>query len=326
MRECASTSKLPSLTSLKILLAASAAGLAWGLVENTASAQAPGQPQTNQMSPPPTATAPLDASLPPPPGATPGTPGTTDPNAAPGGAAVGTAPPPGAVPPAANGTGALDRAAVPEEDDFSSTPYTEYGEFNDDEDEAEQSRFFAHGRFFGLSMGSGLMGATGNRGVVYQGGFPALDLKVHYWFDFNSALDFGFNQTSFYYVGGKSNGRTDVNIFNLFIDFKYYFTTTNISAGVSFANPYVLLGFGSYTKRELNAANLVYDQADTQISPAVGGGLEFALKQKKLYLAFETKFSFPRFKDYLSSNFGSNGVADLSGFFYTLGGTLLFVW
>ena len=240
--------------------------------------------------------------------------------------AMGAPPPaadPGAAPPGSGGM--LDRAAVPEEDDFTRTPYTEYGEFNDDDDEAEQARFFAHGRLFGISLGSGAMGASGNRGAVYQGGFPTLDLKVHYWFDFNTALDFGVSQTTFFYTGGKSSGRTDVNIFNLYIDIKYYFTTTNISAGISFANPYVLVGFGSYTKRELNSSNLVYDQPDTKISPVIGAGLEFALRPKKLYLGFEGKISFPHFNDYTTSNFSAT-VPDLSGLFWSLGGTLLFVW
>src|SRR5881628_3466051 len=67
-------------------------------------------------------------------------------------------------------------------DDYSETPFTEYGEFNEEEEEADEAKFFQYGRFFGVSVGSGFQGATGNRGLLYQGGFPTLDIKVHYWF------------------------------------------------------------------------------------------------------------------------------------------------
>lgn len=220
-----------------------------------------------------------------------------------------------------------DRAAVPEEDDFTSTPYTEYGEFDDEADEAEQTHFFMHGRFFGVSLGSGVSGVSGNRGALYEGGFPNLEMKVHYWFDFNVALQFGFNQSVFFYTD-PTRGQTDVNIFNFGIDIKYYFNTTNVSAAISFANPYILLGFGSYSKRELNVSQATNDTADTQVAPTIGGGLEFALQQKKLYLATEGKFHFPRFNDTNTTRFQNTttGLDDLSGAFWSLNMSLVFTW
>src|SRR5947209_990104 len=41
-----------------------------------------------------------------------------------------------------------DRTLQPEEEDFTNTPYTEYGEFNEEEEEAADTRFFQYGRFF----------------------------------------------------------------------------------------------------------------------------------------------------------------------------------
>src|SRR4051812_45090894 len=84
---------------------------------------------------------------------------------------------------------AKDRTLLPEEDDFSTTPFTEYGEFNNQEaEEEEDTKFFQYGRFFGLSIGFGTQGVTGNRGQLWQGGFPMVEFKLHYWFDFNIAM------------------------------------------------------------------------------------------------------------------------------------------
>src|SRR5688572_24009328 len=84
-----------------------------------------------------------------------------------------------------------DRTGTPEEDDFSNTPFTEYGEFNEQDDEEAETKFFQYGRFFGVSLAAGYQGVTGNRGIVWKGGLPAIDFKVHCWFDFNTAIQLG---------------------------------------------------------------------------------------------------------------------------------------
>src|SRR5690348_7039292 len=63
-----------------------------------------------------------------------------------------------------------DRTLQPEEDDYKGTPFTEYGDFNDENEEDEDTKFFQSGRFFGVSAGLGFEGATGNRGAIWQGG------------------------------------------------------------------------------------------------------------------------------------------------------------
>src|SRR4051812_26437303 len=81
------------------------------------------------------------------------------------------------------------RTNLPEEDDFKGSPYTDYGEFNNQEAEEEaDTRFFQYGRFFGISLGLGTEQVFGNRGALWNGGFPMIELKLHYWFDFNFAL------------------------------------------------------------------------------------------------------------------------------------------
>ena len=41
--------------------------------------------------------------------------------------------------------GGSDRTNKPEEDDFTQTPYTEYGSFNEEKEEEEDTKFFQYG-------------------------------------------------------------------------------------------------------------------------------------------------------------------------------------
>lgn len=213
-----------------------------------------------------------------------------------------------------------------EEDDFSETPFTEYGEFNEAADEEADSRFFQYGRFFGVSLGLGYEGITGNRGALYQGGFPAVDFKVHYWFDFNFALDLGFYSANhFYTTTVQSLGSVTVNMLHVGADIKYYFPIKNLSAPVSFANPYLAAGIGSYTKT-LNSASAQVQDPDTSLGFCLGGGLEFALSPHQTYFQLEGKVHFVNFKDTYTTDYQAVGLQDLTGYFYTLTASFLFTW
>ncbi|MBL7715767.1 MAG: outer membrane beta-barrel protein [Bdellovibrionales bacterium] len=252
-----------------------------------------------------------------------------DPNAAGSAASSGQSQPgaqPGASGSTPGGANSLGAPQDPEEDDFSTSPYTEYGELsNDEEQEAEDTKFFMYGRLFGLSIGAGAVGATGNRGQAYQPGFPSFELRAHYWFDFNVAIDLGFASMPFSF-SPPAGGVTDVTIQNFSVDVKYYLTTTNLPAAIAFANPYFILGFGGYSKREFTFSTGASEAPDTQPGPALGAGLEFALRKRRLYLSFEGKLHLPRFRDTTSPDFQTFGVSDLSGQFYSVVTGLLFVW
>lgn len=231
--------------------------------------------------------------------------------------------------PAGQGGAGGDKAKVfqPEEDDFSNTPFTEYGEFNEDGDEEADAKFFAHGRFFGASLGLGFEGVTGNRGLLYQGGFPMVDLKLHYWFDFNFAIDMDIYYAKHFYMDpDPSVGHVDVSLIHAGLDVKYYFDTKNLSSAISFANPYVMAGFGSYTQSKSSFAANTTEAPDTGIGMCLGGGLEFAISPKKTYLEFEGRYHIVTFADTYDTNFQSIGITDLTGGFYTFTANVLFTW
>lgn len=218
-----------------------------------------------------------------------------------------------------------DKTYQPEEEDFSSSPFAEYGEFNEEADEDADISFFQHGRFFGVSLGTGFEGITSNRGLLWNGGFPMIDFKVHYWFNFHVALDLGFFSAPHYFDTTPDNGgHVDASLMRIGADIKYYFDTKNLSSAISFANPYVLFGAGSFSKNQtsVSAANT---ESDSSMGISAGGGVEFAVIPKKIYLAVEGKFHFVSFKDTYTKKFDPP-LTDLGGTFYTVTTGLMFTW
>lgn len=244
-------------------------------------------------------------------------------------------PPVSAMPPSGADSGGSNggRTTQPEEDDYRQTPYTSFGEFND-EDEAEDTKFFQYGRFFGVSLGLGYEGATGNRGSLYTGGLPAFSLRVHYWFDFNFALTLGIYSASHQYTGfkgtsGSSNSqKNDVNIFEFGSELRYYFDTRDATAPVTFAGPFLLVGVGSYQKSETDITAPDSVDKHSALGLSFGGGLEFPLKPRKAYLDLETKFHAVNFEGDSLAVTTSTGktVKDSSGMLFTVMASVLFTY
>jgi hypothetical protein len=221
----------------------------------------------------------------------------------------------------------IDRTQQSEEEDFSSSPFTEYGEFNEETEEAADTKFFQHGRFFGLSLGLGFESVSGNRGALWKSGFPLIDFKVHYWFDFNVALDLGLYSAPHFFQITTPSEQRDVKFFHYGVDAKYYFETKNLSAAISFANPYVLLGIGSFSKSETSSIDQSIE-TDNSVGISSGGGLEFAIKHRKVYFALEGKIHFVTFKDTFTTLYQDTtpSVDDLQGYFTTFTANLMFTW
>jgi len=219
-----------------------------------------------------------------------------------------------------------DRTLQPEEEDFTTTPFTRYGEFNQDNEEDEDLKFFQNGRFAGISAGIGFQTVTGNRGLLWQGGVPLLDFKVHYWFDFNFAIALGISFVNAYYED-PSRGHVDLSMNRIGLDIKYYFDTKNVGAAISFANPYLLGGIGAFAKNETVQKTQVQDQ-DSNVGFDVGGGLEFALVPKKTYFEIEGKLNIVNFKDTFTTRYQTTTpkIDDLTGQFFTLTANVLFTW
>lgn len=250
------------------------------------------------------------------------------------GIALAVEPPPPVISgdPTAGSEAAQGRTQQPEEDDFKQTPFTSFGEFNDEE-EAEDTRFFQYGRFFGVSLGLGYEGALGNRGSLYTGGMPAFELRVHYWFDFNFALTLGIYSAKHQYTGKKEDADTastkhDFNLFKFGAELRYYFETRDATAPVTFAGPFLIVGLGNYSKSENDITDPASLQKDSALGLSFGAGLEFPLRPRKSYLNLETKFHAVSFNDtgLPITTVSGNTIDDTSGMFFTVLASVLFTY
>ncbi len=203
-----------------------------------------------------------------------------------------------------------------------SSPYLDYGDFNMNEEENDDALYFQYGRFFGVSLGAGYQAATGNRGKLYEAALPRVDIRMHYWFNFNFAMDLGvwFANHQFSYGGAN----TKVNLVGYGIHLKYYFDVKDASAALTFANPFIEFGAGAISKSESTLASSLPDITST-LSMDIGGGLEFPITHKKTYFIVEGLYHTQSFPDSIDDQFILR-VPNLSGGFITVMGHFMFVW
>ncbi|MBY0472652.1 hypothetical protein K2X30_15915 [bacterium] len=219
-----------------------------------------------------------------------------------------------------------DPTKVPEEDDYKQTPYTGFGDFNGEDEEAAATKYFQYGRFFALSLGLGFESVSGNRGALWQGGFPLVELKAHYWFNFNFALDLDFYNVGHFYPSA-SGPNTTVKMSYLGANVRYYFDTKNLPAGVTFASPFISIGGGSYSKTETSGSTAA-GTPDSAFGFAAGGGFEFVASPHSVYVVLEGKVHFVTFTDTQNQTSTSSGATlpDLTGEFYTGTLSVMFTW
>ncbi|MEW6055892.1 MAG: hypothetical protein AB1540_04685 [Bdellovibrionota bacterium] len=218
-----------------------------------------------------------------------------------------------------------------ESDEILSGPYSEYGEFDSSEDEANDEKFFQFGRFFGLGLGLGVTQATGNAGRIYQGGFPTILARINYWFDFNFALQVDVENSKHNY-DISPDGLTSVNLFRVLFDVKYYFDTRDLSAPITFVGPHLIAGGGFYQRTD----NIGAGNADATLANSVqsenafgfnfGGGFELTLKPKKTYLQIQSLVHLVQFSDQFDKKFVSSGIPDRTGPWLTATVSLVWTW
>ena len=237
--------------------------------------------------------------------------------------AASTSPPPAA---ASNGP-KTDKTIAPEEEDFQGTPYTEYADFVDQKEEDEMMEFYQFGRLFGVNLGLGYSGATGNRGGFWQGGFPLIDIEVLAWMDFNFAVALGWSTVTHNYESvNESFGKATVNLQRLGLDLRYYVDVRNVTSTIAFANPYIAVGVGNYTKSEKYIGGAGGTDQDSSFGFNAGAGFEFTITPRKSYFGILAKVHPVTFKDTYDDRFAVDGRKDMSGLFYTVVANFLFTW
>jgi hypothetical protein len=222
--------------------------------------------------------------------------------------------------------GPVKDRTLPADEDYTTTPFTEYGVFNEDADEEAETKFMQFGRLFGVSLSIGQDSVLGNRGTLWQGGFPLITGELHYWFDFHLALDLGASYASHYYNSPiASEGYVSISFTRIYLNLRYYFDTKDMSAPLSFASPYVIAGFGEFNKTQNYQASGTSD-SDSALGITGGAGLEFPIVVRSAYFDLQATIATATFKDTYNSPYTSTNGSDLSGAFVTVTGGFMFTW
>ncbi len=226
----------------------------------------------------------------------------------------------------AQAQGAFDQPA--ETDDsgsFLSGPFSEYGEF-ENEDEESDEKFFQYGRFFGVGLGLGFTAPMGNAGKLYQGGFPTLDFRLNYWFDFLVALQISVRNSKHSY-DVLPDRQTSTNLFRLLAQVKYYFDTKDLAAPITFVSPHIIFG-GGYYQRTDTFAELKESENSSTFGLNAGIGFELTFKPKKMYLQIESTANVMTFSDAYDPKYMNSGagIDDRTGIWFDTVVAIMWTW
>lgn len=201
-------------------------------------------------------------------------------------------------------------------------PFSDYVPFEDEYDVDEDERFMYFGRFFAVSLGTGLHQFGGNIGKLYNTAVPVLDFRLIYFFDFRLAGVFGVSNAS-HAFNAQPNGFVEVNLLRLNADLKYYFDTKNTGAAITAANPYIIGGV-SQTFRTQVFQTLDTVQKDNAFAVSGGLGMEFALKPRKTSLGIEGRVHQIFFRDRYDQQYIESGIPDTTGQMYSFITSVIF--
>lgn len=201
-------------------------------------------------------------------------------------------------------------------------PFSDYVPFEDEYDVDEDERFMYFGRFFAVSLGTGMHQFGGNIGKLYNTALPVLDFRLIYFFDFRLAGSIGISSAS-HAFNAQPNGPVEVNIFCFNGDLKYYFATKDIGATITAANPYVIAGVSQTYRTQ------VFQQRgdigkDRTLGVSAGLGMEFALKPRKTSIGVEGRVHQMYFKDRFDEEYLESGIPDTTGNMYSLITSIIF--
>ena len=217
--------------------------------------------------------------------------------------------------------------AAPEEQQAPGTqelanPFSDFVPFEDEYDIDEDERFMYFGRFFAVSLGTGMHVFGGNIGKLYNTAIPVLDFRLIYFFDFRLAGSIGISSAS-HSFNAEPNGPVDVSLLRVNSDLKYYFDTKNVGAAITAANPYIIAGVSqTFRTQVFQAHNSV--EKDNAFAVSAGAGMEFALKPRKTSIGIEGRIHQIFFTDRYEQEYLESGIEDTTGAMYSLITSLIF--
>lgn len=203
-----------------------------------------------------------------------------------------------------------------------SNPFSDFVPFEDEYDIDEDERFMYFGRFFAVSLGTGMHVFGGNIGKLYNTALPVLDFRLIYFFDFRLAGQIGVSSAS-HSFDAQPNGVVEVNLLRVNADLKYYFDTKNVGAAITAANPYMVAGVSQTFRTQVFQTDEKIEK-DNALAVSGGLGMEFALKPRKTSIGIEGRYHEIFFQDRNEEQYLESGIPDQSGPMYSIITSLIF--
>ena len=118
-------------------------------------------------------------------------------------------------------------------------PFIDYSEFQDNVTEQQNISFFQSGRSLSVGLFGGYESITLTMRELYGDSFTLFGASMSFFFDLNTAfqISLGFPRGHF-----SSITQNNHSFSHIALELKYYLNTQNLVEGISFFNPYVILG------------------------------------------------------------------------------------
>jgi len=178
-------------------------------------------------------------------------------------------------------------------------PFGDPSNYEFSEDEREDKEFFHLGRYLMLGVDFGLGLYTGGLGKITTPGLM-VGAKLVYFFDKSIAFEGAIHytrQTKTLLLNSQDN-IIDTTLVPITGAFRYYFDTKSAPKAIALANPYLVAGGGVYMRSEVVVAGVDADPASSNsFGGFIGGGSEFNIYRKHIYLGIDLRYHFVFFND-----------------------------
>ena len=220
-----------------------------------------------------------------------------------------------------------------------------FSDFNDDlvmTQIQEDERFWSHGRFFSMHVGTGVTTFDGNRGLLYREDPPEFRLGFYYFSDFRTAYGLGVHHSEHRFVieepvfayAQDPLGRVEVTMLGAWFGYRHYVDTTDLGSALTYSNPHFTfrLEYWHLTNKFVDQAAFPNDTGGG-MGFSAGFGLEFPVKIKESYFNLEFLVHAVNFHDKDTRDYaptaadpGGYGFADLSGRAYSTSVNYVMNW
>jgi len=189
-------------------------------------------------------------------------------------------------------------------------PFGDPSNYEFSEDEREDKEFFHLGRYLMLGVDTGLGIFTGGLGKNTSPGFM-VGAKLLYFFDkaiaFETAIHYARQTKTLTPTGQTQAYVIDTTLIPITGAFRYYFDIKNAPKAIAVANPYLVLGGGVYMRNESDLTG-GGAASTSSFGGFLGGGAEFNIYRKHMYLGIDVRYHLVFFPDEGESSFDGKPI------------------